>query len=248
MPVSIDTVYQRVLAISNKEQRGYITPIEFNLLANQAQLEIFDQYFYDLDQFKRKQEIPSRGQETDLTSFSDSIESIKKKLSVFTTIQSLLPGMTNYQTLIGVLPVYSTGKIFANGVEVKLVTLNELDNLLNSNFHKDALFRNPVYIESNVSGEDVRVWDGVQTTTGRMTTGVTCEIITEPPAVRWGYDIIGEKALYNAGTSVNFLLHDSEETELVFKVLGLAGVVMNKPGLTSIAMSKETSKIQQEKQ
>ncbi len=47
MAVSIDTVYQRVLAILNKEQRGYITPQEFNLFANQAQLDIFEQYFYD---------------------------------------------------------------------------------------------------------------------------------------------------------------------------------------------------------
>ena len=41
MPISIDTVYQRVLAITNKEQRGYVTPLEFNLIANQAQLLIF---------------------------------------------------------------------------------------------------------------------------------------------------------------------------------------------------------------
>ena len=51
--VPIDTVYQRVLALANKEQRGYITPLEFNLLANQAQMQIFEQYFYDLDQAKR---------------------------------------------------------------------------------------------------------------------------------------------------------------------------------------------------
>ena len=44
--VSVDTVYQRVLALANKEQRGYITPQEFNLLANQAQMVIFDQYFF----------------------------------------------------------------------------------------------------------------------------------------------------------------------------------------------------------
>ena len=40
MAVSIDTVYQRVLSIANKEQRGYITPHEFNTFADQAQLEI----------------------------------------------------------------------------------------------------------------------------------------------------------------------------------------------------------------
>mgnify|MGYP003640912004 CR=1 FL=1 len=41
--ISVDTVYQRVLALANKEQRGYVTPLEFNLLANQAQLLIFEQ-------------------------------------------------------------------------------------------------------------------------------------------------------------------------------------------------------------
>jgi hypothetical protein len=53
MAVSIDTVYQRVLAILNKENRGYVTPQEFNLFANQAQLEIFEQYFFDLNQYDR---------------------------------------------------------------------------------------------------------------------------------------------------------------------------------------------------
>ena len=47
MSVNVNTVYQRVLAITNKEQRGYITPQEFNYMANQAQLDIFEQYFYD---------------------------------------------------------------------------------------------------------------------------------------------------------------------------------------------------------
>ena len=55
--VSVDKVYQRVLAILNKENRGYMTPQEYNLLANQAQLEIFEQYFYDLNQYNRRGEI-----------------------------------------------------------------------------------------------------------------------------------------------------------------------------------------------
>ena len=50
MAVNIDTVYQRVLAFANKEQRGYVTPQEFNLFANQAQMDIFEQYFYDINQ------------------------------------------------------------------------------------------------------------------------------------------------------------------------------------------------------
>ena len=37
MAISIDSVYQKVLVLANKEQRGYITPQEFNLFADKAQ-------------------------------------------------------------------------------------------------------------------------------------------------------------------------------------------------------------------
>lgn len=43
--VSIDSVYKSVLTILNKENRGYVTPREFNDYARQAQLEIFEAYF-----------------------------------------------------------------------------------------------------------------------------------------------------------------------------------------------------------
>ena len=71
--VNIDAVYQKVLALANKEQRGYITPQEFNLFANQAQLEILNQYFYDINQFGR---IPGNS-----TEYSDMLSVIQEKLS-----------------------------------------------------------------------------------------------------------------------------------------------------------------------
>ena len=40
--VNINSVYQKVLTLLNKEQRGYLTPQEFNLLADRAQNEIFE--------------------------------------------------------------------------------------------------------------------------------------------------------------------------------------------------------------
>jgi hypothetical protein len=77
MAVSVDTVYQRVLAILNKEQRGYVTPQEFNLFANQAQLDIFEQYFYDINQFGR---IPGND-----TEFSDMLNILNEKINIFET-------------------------------------------------------------------------------------------------------------------------------------------------------------------
>ena len=75
MAVSVDTVYQRVLAILNKEQRGYVTPQEFNLFANQAQLDIFEQYFYDINQFGR---VPGND-----TEFSDMLNILNEKINLF---------------------------------------------------------------------------------------------------------------------------------------------------------------------
>ena len=69
MAVNVNTVYQTVLALANKEQRGYITPQEFNLFAKQAQMQIFEQYFYDLNQFKR---VP--GNSTEFSTMTDLIE------------------------------------------------------------------------------------------------------------------------------------------------------------------------------
>ena len=75
MAVSIDTVYQKVLAATNKEQRGYITPQEFNLFANQAQMEIFEQYFYDKNQYNR---LPANQ-----TQYADLDHMLEEKISIF---------------------------------------------------------------------------------------------------------------------------------------------------------------------
>ena len=72
MPVNVDTVYQTVQALANKEQRGYLTPQEFNLFANQAQADIFEQYFYDLNAFKKQNE--------QTRTVGDSITHIQHKL------------------------------------------------------------------------------------------------------------------------------------------------------------------------
>ena len=73
--VNINTVYQKALAIINKENRGYLTPQEFNLFANQAQLEIFEQYFFDLNQYKRLA--------TNDTEYADLYKITDEKLSKF---------------------------------------------------------------------------------------------------------------------------------------------------------------------
>jgi len=243
MAVNIDTVYQKVLALANKEQRGYITPLEFNLLANQAQEIIFEQYFYDLDQAKRR--------ETDETSFSDMQELIENKLTPFTSVGPVTTG-TQYPTMfpaVNGVPVYRTGRVFVFNIttnanyEAKHVEMNEIRNYLGSRFHMAGLEKNPIYHKSNMPGADIEVYNH----NGLVAAGVSCELTVRPQRVEWGYDVIAEKALYNASRSVDFELHASETTELVFKILTLAGVTLKRVDLQQAGQGLDMTKIQQEK-
>jgi len=75
MAINVNTVYQTVLLILNKEQRGYMTPVEFNKTGAQAQLEIFETYFDSLNQQIR---IP----QTD-TDYADRVANLDEKISIF---------------------------------------------------------------------------------------------------------------------------------------------------------------------
>ena len=77
MAVSVDTVYKTVLSILNKEQRGYMTPDEFNKIGTQVQLEIFESYFDDLNQQLRIQQSD--------TEYADRQKNIDNKISIFKT-------------------------------------------------------------------------------------------------------------------------------------------------------------------
>ena len=81
-------------------------------------------------------------------------------------------------------------------------------------------------------------------------TDIKFNYIARPVAVNWGYVIntANGSALYNANSSVNFELHASEETELVIKILELAGIQIKQTDLYQIAAQEEAQNTQQEKQ
>ncbi len=77
MAVNVDIVYKTVLLILNKEQRGNLSPDEFNKVATQVQLEIFESYFDTLNQQLRR---PDND-----TEYGDRIKNVDHNISVFKT-------------------------------------------------------------------------------------------------------------------------------------------------------------------
>jgi hypothetical protein len=75
MAINVNTVYQTVLLILNKEQRGYMTPLEFNKIGAQAQSEIFGTYFESLNQQLR---VPQANAD-----YSDRVVNLDEKIAIF---------------------------------------------------------------------------------------------------------------------------------------------------------------------
>ena len=51
--ISVERVYTSVKDISNKEQKGFITPVVFNTFAHMAQMNIYNELFSDLAEAKK---------------------------------------------------------------------------------------------------------------------------------------------------------------------------------------------------
>lgn len=75
MAVNVDIVYKTVLLILNKEQRGNLSPDEFNKVATQVQLEIFESYFDTVNQQLRR---PDND-----TEYGDRIKNVDQSISIF---------------------------------------------------------------------------------------------------------------------------------------------------------------------
>ena len=229
--VNVDTVYQRVLTIANKEQRGYITPLEFNLLANQAQLDIFEGYFVEVAQ------AATAGSPGNETEYSDIMKTLNEKISVFKKVDTALVKQGSFflypndMYKLGTLYYAQTG-LTTDGVEIQEINYDELLDYNNSPLTKPDK-SHPLYIRRE---EGIRI-----ISTPAITSGVIASYIKKPTKVEWGYVVVPPKneALYNNVASTDFELHTSEETTLVLKILELTGIVINKPGLITAAQQEQ---------
>ena len=234
MAVNVNTVYQRVLAITNKEQRGYITPQEFNTMANQAQLDIFEQYFYDLNQFSR---IPGNQ-----TEYSDIMEILEEKISIFEKVLISVSGGTTLPA-----DLYRLGSIITNCPtcrEAEQVSQKEWLYLQKSPIAQPSN-EFPIFIRDNAG---IKVYGDVNTSTNvatQITSNVSANYVKVPATVSWTAN--STTGLYDSASSVNFELHESEETELVNKILALAGILLKDGNLYQTGSAEEMKDIQQEK-
>ena len=219
MAVSIDTVYQRVLTLANKEQRGYITPQEFNLLANQAQMEIFEQYFHDI---KKQNPLPGNTEE-----YSDPLTVLYEKIGIFERREPegwMILNMPVVGDSFIQIPdeIYKLGNITINVPAAQVEMLNSKDfDLARVSPLTMPSTRRPIGHKGNLG---IRIHNGNGFVVPGSDQNMSISFMAKPKKVEWAYVVVNDKALYNDNIAVDFELHESEETELVYKILKLAGI------------------------
>jgi hypothetical protein len=225
MAINVDTVYKTVLLILNKEQRGYMTPEEFNKTAAQAQLEIFEKYFEDLNQLNRTRQ--------DGSDYSDRIAYLDQKISIF---KETGVGSENDENSSLTLPanLHVLGAVSNSGVEVQRVLKNEYYNLIKSDLTKPSA-NFPVYV---LKGKTIQVFGA------SSLSGLELDYIRKPVNPEWNYRAgsLGQ-FLYNDSNadenpSVDFEIHASEQTEIILKILIYAGVIVKDSGIVQVAASQ----------
>ncbi len=217
MAVNVNTVYKTVLLILNKEQRGYMTPDEFNKVGNQVQLEIFEKYFEDLNQLTR---VPQNDMD-----YADRVAYLDQKIAVFKTNSTVnfSNGQVNLPSDLHVL-----GAISANDIELQRVSRNEYYNIIKSPLTKPTLSY-PIYL---LEGKVVKI-------SPAEVSSVDFDYVKKPSFPTWAYSVgsVGQ-FIYDDNNSVDFELHSSEQTEIVLRILAYAGIIIRDPSIVQTAMAQ----------
>lgn len=247
MAINVDTVYKTVLLILNKEQRGYMTPDKFNKTATQVQLDIFEQYFEDMNQQLR---VPQSDYD-----YSDRQMSIDEKISPFKTEGNCalnlngsfdlpivdIDGNTvihsGAEPAIGEVAFYKLGTpIFTPltgfDTEIQRLPRNEFYNIEKSPLTASTEYFPTYLYESNkliIRPKSIE-------------SGVSTSFIRKPKNVIWGFRTDANLGYYiytppteSGSTTQQFELNGSEQVEVITRILLYSGIIIRDPQIISVA-------------
>jgi hypothetical protein len=241
MAVSVNTVYQTVLYIINKEQRGYITPAEFNSLAAQVQDEIFSSYFPDGNQVNRANQNNTQNDSEFFNMFKDISYKLYpfEKEAVFSyntanegfiylganTIYKLGEIISTYNTTN---PIYNSITQLASKSDYSQITRSKLTAPTVS--YPIGFTTNAIIAPATTSQLLIKV--------APIPNALTVNCLFAPINPLWSFTVgnLGQYLFNNtAGAFIDFELDISEQTNIITKILKYCGIIINDPTLIQVA-------------
>lgn len=231
----INTIRNTVLSIISKDNRGYITPEEFNLFARQAQLEIFQQYFYDLGNGLVKQNARMITSE-----YSDHPARMEDVINTFTVNNQILtynPLSGKFSIPSGLFSLFKVNRIVYNlNTEVEQVSQYKIMNL-NASLLTAPSLKYPAYVVDEF---------GYTVYPQTITDNITINCIRTPKDPKWTYTMVGNVPLFNPSQNdyQDFELPVSDGPLLAVKILQYAGLSIREADVVNAMESEEAIDIQ----
>lgn len=231
----INSVRQTVLSILNKNNYGYISPSDFNLFAKQAQLEIFDGYFKELNQIINAENARMSG-----TDYADLNKGVREAIDVFSRTADLTQtgaGANTYFTPSLATTgddYYLLNKVLVGTREAEPVHHSKI-TLLNNSLLTAPSTQYPAY-----TLEADRITMFPETITGP--TDVQCQYIRYPFDPQWTYaTLAGGEPVFNqsAADYQDFEVPIDDETDLVYRILQMAGMSIREGDVYQYANAEE---------
>ena len=233
MAINVNKVYRTVLSILNREQRGYLTPDQFNRLGRQAQLSLLDKSFYDYNRHLTRRNI--QGVNSEYGDIADRIEEKIDALSKSASI-SFTQGVYDVSNLSDNIYKIIQVTIGNRSIEVERVKKSELTYMNASKLTAPSASFPAYYLENNI----IRVYPSISDE-GSL------DYIKTPTDPSWEYTLGSSgQYIYDSANSIDFELHISEEVDLVIKILSLAGVIIKDPTVIQMAQAEQNVNFNQE--
>ena len=243
--VNINTVYTTVLYILNKEQRGYVTPAEFNSIADLVQKEIFQSYFPDGNQVNRQNQNNTQNDTEFFNMFKDTAYKLypfEKEIS-FTynaATTDFYNNTTNEIYKIGEVITTYSGQPQYDSI-TQLVSKKDFDKItrskLTSPTKQNPLFYTTSSFINGINQLALKIFP-LPSSAGDI---VNVNCLTNPTSPVWGFSTgaLGQYVFIPTTTpgttSVDFELDISEQTNLIINILKYFGVVINDPTIIDVA-------------
>lgn len=225
----INSVRNTVLFLLNKDNRGFITPSEFDYFAKQAQLEIFEELF---DDYSRA--VTGQNRRRKALGYGDTVSNIQNDIDVFAKTASL----TNIQNSEFSLPtdLYKLVNLTYAFKPIQEVPIHKYDMLVNSNYTKPSV-THPIYTRqgSKVIVNPTSIADAVR-----------CNYVRRPTDPHWGYVTISGDPVYNADSSTDFEISQPYEPELVIRICKYAGLSIREADVVQATTAIENNEFQKE--
>lgn len=221
----INDVRNMVNFVLNKESRGYITPLQFNTFAKQAQQEIVDSYLNDYNK--------SIVGKNSRNNYKEVMSKAREGMDAF----AVPPTTLTFNNATGLFnepsDLYSTVSLIYNNIEVEEVGRDKLSYFLTNSLVGPSVYY-PCFIRYN---NKYKVYPET------INSDVKLIYFRTPKDPNWTYEMVGGNPIFNPSKAgfQDFEIGVEDKFLLIVKILKYAGLNIREADIVGAAVAFENS-------